>query len=55
MALTLSNVAGVFYILIGGLGMAMVISLIEFFYNFRSENEQRKVLKLTYRHVLFSK
>lgn len=42
-ALTLSNVAGIFYILIGGLGMAMIISLLEFLYNSRTEDRMRKV------------
>ena len=28
-ALSLSNVAGVFYILVGGLGLAMLVALIE--------------------------
>uniref|UniRef100_A0AAV2MJB1 Ionotropic glutamate receptor n=1 Tax=Knipowitschia caucasica TaxID=637954 RepID=A0AAV2MJB1_KNICA len=31
-ALSLSNVAGVFYILVGGLGLAMMVALIEFCY-----------------------
>lgn len=31
-ALSLSNVAGVFYILVGGLGLAMLVALIEFCY-----------------------
>ncbi|XP_016110144.1 glutamate receptor 3-like, partial [Sinocyclocheilus grahami] len=34
-ALSLSNVAGVFYILIGGLGLAMLVALVEFCYKSR--------------------
>ncbi|XP_043560829.1 glutamate receptor 3b isoform X1 [Chiloscyllium punctatum] len=44
-ALSLSNVAGVFYILVGGLGLAMMVALIEFCYKSRAE---AKTLKLTY-------
>uniref|UniRef100_A0A3B1IDS8 Uncharacterized protein n=1 Tax=Astyanax mexicanus TaxID=7994 RepID=A0A3B1IDS8_ASTMX len=32
-----SNVAGVFYILVGGLGLAMMVALIEFCYKSRAE------------------
>ncbi|XP_078509767.1 glutamate receptor 1 isoform X2 [Lissotriton helveticus] len=39
-ALSLSNVAGVFYILIGGLGLAMLVALIEFCYKSRSESKK---------------
>ncbi|XP_067423254.1 glutamate receptor 1 isoform X3 [Emydura macquarii macquarii] len=39
-ALSLSNVAGVFYILIGGLGLAMLVALIEFCYKSRSESKR---------------
>ncbi|KAG8509267.1 Glutamate receptor 2 [Galemys pyrenaicus] len=42
-ALSLSNVAGVFYILIGGLGLAMLVALIEFCYKSRSESKRMKV------------
>ena len=42
-ALTLSNVAGIFYILIGGLGLSMVMSLLEFLYKSRVESRRRKV------------
>ncbi|KAM4746875.1 glutamate receptor 1 isoform 1-T1 [Rhinophrynus dorsalis] len=41
-ALSLSNVAGVFYILIGGLGLAMLVALIEFCYKSRSESKKMK-------------
>ncbi|KAM9695329.1 glutamate receptor 1 isoform 6-T6 [Trichechus inunguis] len=41
-ALSLSNVAGVFYILIGGLGLAMLVALIEFCYKSRSESKRMK-------------
>ncbi|XP_068885240.1 glutamate receptor 1 isoform X4 [Aphelocoma coerulescens] len=41
-ALSLNNVAGVFYILIGGLGLAMLVALIEFCYKSRSESKRMK-------------
>ncbi|XP_064637985.1 glutamate receptor 3-like isoform X2 [Lineus longissimus] len=43
--LTLSNVAGVFYILIGGFGLAMAVSLLEFMYKANKEASKRKVSK----------
>ncbi|XP_075897656.1 glutamate receptor 1a isoform X2 [Nelusetta ayraudi] len=42
-ALSLSNVAGVFYILIGGLGLAMLVALVEFCYKSRTESRRMKV------------
>uniref|UniRef100_A0A8C6UIU9 Glutamate ionotropic receptor AMPA type subunit 1 n=1 Tax=Neogobius melanostomus TaxID=47308 RepID=A0A8C6UIU9_9GOBI len=42
-ALSLSNVAGVFYILIGGLGLAMMVALVEFCYKSRIESQRMKV------------
>ncbi|XP_060935362.1 glutamate receptor 1a isoform X3 [Limanda limanda] len=45
-ALSLSNVAGVFYILIGGLGLAMLVALVEFCYKSRTESRRMKVLTL---------
>uniref|UniRef100_A0A3B3CY17 Glutamate receptor n=1 Tax=Oryzias melastigma TaxID=30732 RepID=A0A3B3CY17_ORYME len=42
-ALSLSNVAGVFYILIGGLGLAMMVALVEFCYKSRIESRRMKV------------
>ncbi|CAF88978.1 unnamed protein product, partial [Tetraodon nigroviridis] len=42
-ALSLSNVAGVFYILVGGLGLAMLVALIEFCYKSRNEAKKMKV------------
>lgn len=42
-ALSLSNVAGVFYILVGGLGLAMLVALIEFCYKSRNEAKRMKV------------
>jgi len=42
-ALTLSNVAGIFYILIGGLGLSMVVSLLEFVYKYKRQVVQTKV------------
>ncbi|KAM8939972.1 glutamate receptor 2 isoform 1-T1 [Pelodytes ibericus] len=44
-ALSLSNVAGVFYILVGGLGLAMLVALIEFCYKSRAEAKRMKVSK----------
>lgn len=44
-ALSLSNVAGVFYILIGGLGLAMLVALVEFCYKSRIESRRMKVCK----------
>uniref|UniRef100_A0A8C4QQ11 Glutamate receptor n=2 Tax=Eptatretus TaxID=7763 RepID=A0A8C4QQ11_EPTBU len=46
-ALSLSNVAGVFYILVGGLGLAMLVALIEFCYKSRSEARRMKLLAQT--------
>ncbi|CAF97342.1 unnamed protein product [Tetraodon nigroviridis] len=45
-ALSLSNVAGVFYILIGGLGLAMLVALVEFCYKSRIESRRMKALCL---------
>ncbi|XP_064206303.1 glutamate receptor 3-like isoform X5 [Anguilla rostrata] len=42
-ALSLSNVAGVFYILVGGLGLAMTVALIEFCYKSRAETKRLKL------------
>ncbi|KAK2881858.1 hypothetical protein Q8A73_022368 [Channa argus] len=44
-ALSLSNVAGVFYILVGGLGLAMTVALIEFCYKSRQETKRLKLAK----------
>uniref|UniRef100_A0A8C5ET84 Glutamate receptor n=1 Tax=Gouania willdenowi TaxID=441366 RepID=A0A8C5ET84_GOUWI len=44
-ALSLSNVAGVFYILVGGLGLAMMVALIEFCYKSRQETKRLKLAK----------
>ena len=42
-ALTLSNVAGIFYILIGGLGFSMIISLLEYMYKSKKQIIRQKV------------
>uniref|UniRef100_A0A8C3FWL3 Glutamate receptor n=1 Tax=Chrysemys picta bellii TaxID=8478 RepID=A0A8C3FWL3_CHRPI len=42
-ALSLSNVAGGFYILVGGLGLAMLVALIEFCYKSRAEAKRMKM------------
>ncbi|XP_066286133.1 glutamate receptor 4-like [Branchiostoma lanceolatum] len=42
-ALSLSNVAGVFYILVGGLGLAMMAALLEFCYKSKVEANKSKV------------
>uniref|UniRef100_A0A8C8IJ41 Glutamate receptor n=1 Tax=Oncorhynchus tshawytscha TaxID=74940 RepID=A0A8C8IJ41_ONCTS len=46
-ALSLSNVAGVFYILIGGLGLAMLVALVEFCYKSRIESRRMKPVSFT--------
>ncbi|XP_038652108.1 glutamate receptor 1a isoform X2 [Scyliorhinus canicula] len=46
-ALSLSNVAGVFYILIGGLGLAMLVALVEFCYKSRTEATRMKQLSIS--------
>ncbi|XP_074864179.1 glutamate receptor 3 isoform X2 [Carettochelys insculpta] len=46
-ALSLSNVAGVFYILVGGLGLAMMVALVEFCYKSRAESKRMKLTKNT--------
>uniref|UniRef100_A0A8C9VV58 Glutamate receptor n=2 Tax=Scleropages formosus TaxID=113540 RepID=A0A8C9VV58_SCLFO len=51
-ALSLSNVAGVFYILVGGLGLAMLVALIEFCYKSRAE---AKKMKLTFTEAMRNK
>uniref|UniRef100_A0A6Q2X2D9 Glutamate receptor n=1 Tax=Esox lucius TaxID=8010 RepID=A0A6Q2X2D9_ESOLU len=51
-ALSLSNVAGVFYILVGGLGLAMMVALVEFCYKSRAE---AKKMKMTFTDALRSK
>ncbi|XP_019727299.1 glutamate receptor 1-like isoform X1 [Hippocampus comes] len=43
-ALSLSNVAGIFYILIGGLGVAMLVALLDFCYKSRLESRRMKEL-----------
>uniref|UniRef100_A0A671TP54 Glutamate receptor n=1 Tax=Sparus aurata TaxID=8175 RepID=A0A671TP54_SPAAU len=50
-ALSLSNVAGVFYILIGGLGLAMLVALVEFCYKSRIESRRMKVSPINKRSV----
>src|SRR5213082_1387097 len=42
-ALTLSNVAGIFYILIIGLVGSLVIALLEYFYKTRRKTQQQRV------------
>uniref|UniRef100_A0AAQ4RKC9 Glutamate receptor n=1 Tax=Gasterosteus aculeatus aculeatus TaxID=481459 RepID=A0AAQ4RKC9_GASAC len=51
-ALSLSNVAGVFYILVGGLGLAMLVALIEFCYKSRAE---AKRMKMTFGNAMRNK
>ncbi|XP_055686324.1 glutamate receptor 1-like isoform X1 [Lutzomyia longipalpis] len=43
--LSLSNVAGIFYILIGGLLLALVVALVEFCFKSRSANNQMDAVK----------
>lgn len=59
-ALTLSNVAGIFYILIGGLGLSMIVSLTQFFSRSFSESRRQKVSNQAsknskYSHAPFSR
>jgi len=42
-ALTLSNVAGIFYILVSGLGVALVVAFFEFVWQSRSAARSHKV------------
>ena len=53
-ALSLSNVAGVFYILVGGLGLAMLVALVEFCYKSRAEAKRLKVAKSDSLHATSS-
>ena len=46
-ALTLSNVAGIFYILIAGLGLSMIVSLLEFIMSSHSATKQRQKVRPT--------
>ena len=39
-SLSLSNVAGIFYILIGGLGLSMFVATFEFLYKTRADRKQ---------------
>ncbi|XP_058239453.1 glutamate receptor 3a isoform X2 [Hemibagrus wyckioides] len=51
-ALSLSNVAGVFYILVGGLGLAMTVALVEFCYKSRQETKRLRLLNpLSFKHT----
>ena len=43
--LTLGNVAGCFYILIGGLFLAMIVAFFEFYLQSRIESRKSKVFK----------
>jgi len=49
--LSLSNVAGIFYILIGGLILAMAVALLEFCYKSHSEASRAKVSLVGSRHL----
>nr|AWJ68200.1 putative ionotropic glutamate receptor kainate-like 3 [Hirudo verbana] len=52
-ALTLSNVAGIFYILISGLGLSMLVSLLEFFSKtFQEARKQKEVFGKVIREKL---
>jgi len=42
-ALTLSNVAGIFYILVSGLGVALVVAFFEFVWQSRNASKAHKV------------
>ncbi|XP_060792341.1 glutamate receptor 1b isoform X2 [Neoarius graeffei] len=51
-ALSLSNVAGVFYILIGGLGLAMLVALVEFCYKSRIQSRRMKKVCLLIQQII---
>ena len=42
-SLQLQNVAGIFYILIGGLLLALIMAVLEFLFKAKMEAERRKV------------
>ena len=52
--LSLSNVAGIFYILIGGLLLALAVALLEFCYKSHSEATRAKVNILSHNISIFS-
>uniref|UniRef100_A0A4W4DW48 Glutamate receptor n=1 Tax=Electrophorus electricus TaxID=8005 RepID=A0A4W4DW48_ELEEL len=54
-ALSLSNVAGVFYILVGGLGLAMLVALVEFCYKSRAEAKRMQLESLTFTEAMRNK
>jgi hypothetical protein len=49
--LSLSNVAGIFYILIGGLILAMAVALLEFCYKSHTEASRAKVMFQRIRNI----
>lgn len=51
--LSLSNVAGIFYILIGGLLLALAVALIEFCYKSHSEATRAKVHSQSFQVSVF--
>ena len=42
-ALSLSNVAGIFYILVVGMGVAMSVAVAEFYWRSRAQSHKEKV------------
>jgi len=46
-ALTLSNVAGIFYILVSGLGVALIVAFFEFVWQSRNAAKAQKVRSAT--------
>ena len=47
-ALKLTNVAGVFYILVGGLVLALLMAVVEFLYKSKVEARRRKVREIVF-------
>jgi len=51
-ALTLSNVAGIFYILVSGLALSIIVSLGEYVAKTHSDQAHNKVIHLYLTHTL---
>ena len=47
-SLSLSNVAGIFYILIGGLGLSLIVASFEYVYKSRLETSRQRVFIANY-------
>jgi len=51
-SLKLSNVAGIFYILLAGLLLALLTALVEFLYKSKLDASRRKVLTVSYVYII---